>query len=85
MDSQTVPDLSKLPALKPPPGVIPDFQHANGIGTTIIAVNAVFIALMVVCLAARIYVKTAIVRNFWWDDSMLPLSSSVPCAEGKQL
>ncbi|KAK3174524.1 hypothetical protein OEA41_001770 [Lepraria neglecta] len=68
MTSPQVPDLSNLPALKPPPGVIPDFQHASGIANTIIAVNAVFLVLMAICLAARVYVKIAIIRGFWWDD-----------------
>lgn len=70
MTSPQTPDLSKLPALKPPPGATPDFQHANGVVTAIIVVNAVFLVLMAIFLAARIYVKIALIRGFWWDDGM---------------
>lgn len=73
MTSQQIPDLSKLPGLKPPPGNKPDFQHPGGIGTAIIVINAVFLGLMVICLAARIYVKTCVIRAFWWDDGEEPM------------
>lgn len=83
MSSQQIPDLSKVPALKPPPGIKPDFQHPGGVGTAIIVVNAVFLGLMVICLAARIYVKTGIIRAFWWDDGRLPMPYILIRADSK--
>lgn len=64
-------DLSQIPALKPPSGLVPNLHNPRGLGTTIITVNSVFLALMTLTLIARIYAKGAIVRSLWWDDRVL--------------
>ena len=61
-------DPWKIPALMPPPGVVPNFlnpeSHAN---QTIIACSIVTAA-MILFLFARMYTKIHLTRSVGWDD-----------------
>lgn len=61
-------DLSKIPAMKPPPGVTPNFINPPSIGNTIIVVNVVFLTLMLGFVILRIYTKGVLTRSLGWDD-----------------
>ena len=60
--------LSQIPTLEPPPGVTPNFVNPHSLATTLIAVNGVFVALMLIALSIRIYTKGMILRSLGWDD-----------------
>ncbi|KAL9100719.1 MAG: hypothetical protein Q9187_009332, partial [Circinaria calcarea] len=55
-------------AIPPPPGVTPNFDNPTNIGPPLLGVGAVFVAIMFIFLAIRIYVKTKIVRKSSPDD-----------------
>lgn len=76
MDPSKYTDLSKIPALRPPPGVESNFENPSGIGTTIVVVKVVFLVLMFFFLLTRFYVKASITRGLWWDDCACLLSNS---------
>lgn len=61
-------DLSKIPAMKPPPGEIPNFVDPPSIGNAIIIVNVVFLALMLGFVTVRVYTKGVLSRSLGWDD-----------------
>ena len=69
------PNFLQLPALKPPPGIIPNFGHPRNRGPVLIIVNGVLLALMMTFIALRAYTKLAIVRKFSWDDLTVSLSA----------
>lgn len=54
--------------IPPPPGVTPNFDNPTNIGPPLLGVGAVFVAIMFVFLAIRIYVKAKIVRKSSPDD-----------------
>lgn len=60
--------LSKIPTLKPPPGVKSNFVDPPSLANAIIAVSVVFLALMLIALTVRIYTKWILLRSLWWDD-----------------
>jgi len=61
-------DLSQIPSLRPPPGVIPNFKHPPSLADALIAVDVVFLALMLVAVGVRVYTKGFILRSLGWDD-----------------
>jgi hypothetical protein len=63
-----LPDLSKLPALAPPAGVIPNFVNPYSRGPLFVALSAVAIAFMYLFVTARFYGKLLIHRTATWDD-----------------
>ncbi|KAL9594863.1 MAG: hypothetical protein Q9179_005207 [Wetmoreana sp. 5 TL-2023] len=63
MPGQSIPPgvpLSQIPALQPPPGVMPNFIDPPSIGGTLVAVNIVFLALMLIVVSVKTYTKEAI-------------------------
>lgn len=54
--------------IPPPPGIQPNYDNPPNIGPPLLGVGAVFIAIMLVFLAIRIYVKTKVVRKYSLDD-----------------
>lgn len=46
-------DLCLVPAVKPPPGVIPNFDNPASLATAIIAVSAVMLTISTIFLVAR--------------------------------
>lgn len=55
-----VPDsvLAVTPALKPPPGITPDFTGESGLQTTWIVVDSIALVLTTLILSARVITKT---------------------------
>lgn len=60
--------LQNAPALKPPPGVRPNFVNPPSYESTIVALEGVFLALMLIALSVRVYVRTRITKSIGWDD-----------------
>ena len=60
------PAILQLPALPPPPGVIPNFTNPENKGHSLI---------VVIALANRAYVKLYIVHKMSWDDLTISLSA----------
>ncbi len=60
--------LQNLPALLPPPGVQSNFDNPETQSATLIKVNVVFLALMLVMVTIRMYTKGILTRKIWWDD-----------------
>lgn len=60
--------LSEIPALQPPPGITPNFINPPTIAPALIAVNGVFLALMLLAVSIRIYSKGLLLRSLGWDD-----------------
>lgn len=69
------PAFLQQPALKPPPGVIPNFLHPEEKGPTLVIVGAILLALVVIALANRAYTKLCIVQKVSWDDLTISLSA----------
>ncbi|KAL3431899.1 hypothetical protein BDV09DRAFT_198257 [Aspergillus tetrazonus] len=63
------------PAGTPPPGVVPNFDDPPSRKTTIIVLLAVFVPLMLFVVAARIYVRTRIVKIWGAEDTTCILAA----------
>ena len=61
-------DLSQLPALMPPFGVIPNFIDPYTRGPMLLALSAVAIGFMYFFLAVRFYSEIHIKHEWIWDD-----------------
>ena len=61
-------DLSQIPALNPPPGVIPNFVDPYTRGPKLLALSAVAIGVMYLFVMARFYAKFYVQRRLTWDD-----------------
>ena len=66
--------LSEIPALKPPPGIKPNFVNPPSYANALVTVNAVFLTLMLITLALRLYTKGVLLKSLGWDDC----KSSIP-------
>ena len=64
-------DPSRIPALEPPPGVIPNFIDPYTRGPMLLALSAVAIGIMYLFVIARFYYKIYIQRKPSWDDRKL--------------
>lgn len=67
-------DLSQIPALKPPDGVIPNLIDPYTRGPMILALSAVAIGFMYLFVAVRFYSKFYIKHTWTWDDGMFTKS-----------
>ena len=61
-------DLSKIPVMKPPPGMTSNFINPPSIGNTIIIVTVIFVTLMLGFVVVRIYTRGFLNRSFGLDD-----------------
>lgn len=61
-------DLSQVPGLAPPPGVIPNFVNPHTRGPLLIALTAVAVGIMYVFVITRLYCKFYVQRKLSWDD-----------------
>lgn len=66
-------DLVNFSALPPPDGVIPNLVDPYTAGPVIIKVGSILVALMILFVVARIYVKMCINRKMHWDDCQAPV------------
>ncbi|KAL4812025.1 3-beta hydroxysteroid dehydrogenase/isomerase family-domain-containing protein [Aspergillus spinulosporus] len=62
------------PAGSAPPGVVPNFDDPPSRKMTIIVLLAVFVPLMLLVVAARIYVRTCIMKIWGAEDTSVDLS-----------
>lgn len=69
------PAILELPALPPPPGVIPNFTNPESKGESLIIPGAILLTLVIIAVANRAYTKLCIIRKFSWDDLTLSLSA----------
>ncbi|MCJ1320752.1 hypothetical protein MMC15_006093 [Xylographa vitiligo] len=60
--------LDNIPAGLPPPGIIPNLVNPSQQGPTIVALDGIFVALMLVMVLIRIYVRARVVKIWGWDD-----------------
>lgn len=61
-------DYTDIPALPPPVGVQSNFTNPKTLGTSLIVVNTVFLPLMLLVVAIRIYSRGHIMHRLGWDD-----------------
>ena len=63
--------LASIPALEPPPGIMPDFNKPESLAAVaFIITSAIFLVLMMTAFTLRLYVKVSIKRKFGTDDGM---------------
>ncbi|MCJ1432718.1 hypothetical protein MMC27_002075 [Xylographa pallens] len=60
--------LDSIPALAPPAGTESNFIDPQTAASSLIAVNAIFLPLMLIAVVIRIYAKSCIVHAMGWDD-----------------
>ena len=61
-------DLSILPGMLPPPGVIPNFDNPHSRGGTYVAVATSIMVAMFILVTCKLYSKCFIARKLGWDD-----------------
>ena len=88
-------DLSIVPALAPPPGVVPNFVNPVSRANTVFAANGVVTAIMLLFVFARLFAKGYYARSqFGWEDGeyldpfpkdvLIPSTHSLlPCWNGQ--
>ena len=69
-------DYSNLPALAPPPGVLSNFNDPKTLSTSLIAVNAVSLSLMLIIVGIRFYSRASLSHAVGWDDCECPANYS---------
>lgn len=74
--TSTIPPLSLTPALKPPPGRIPNFDHPENFHASIIATTVVCLTLTTLLACARMYTKLVITKSHGWDDCEYSLAQA---------
>lgn len=57
-----------VPAMAPPPGVIPNFKNPESKAYESITTTAVCVSLMMPFFALRIYSRVFVTRSLGWDD-----------------
>ena len=70
-------DPTKVPAARPPHNGTPDFDSPQNRAALYIAVSSVLIALTIISVAGKLYVKIFIQRKPGWDDGK-PMAKSLP-------
>ena len=63
--------LNDIPASPPPDGVQSQFDHPRSLASSLIAVNATFLPLMIITVATRLYTRIFIANALGWDDCKL--------------
>ena len=69
------PNFLNYPAQLPPAGVTPNFTDPKDRGPVFVVVGGVLIALMMLFLSIRAYIKGILLRKVSWDDLTVVLSS----------
>ncbi|KAL5335568.1 hypothetical protein BJX70DRAFT_401466 [Aspergillus crustosus] len=68
-------DESDVPAGLPPPGVVPNFVDHPSLQPAIVSLEAVFMTLILLAVATRIYVRTHILKLWGWEDTTCILAT----------
>lgn len=66
-----------MPAMKPPPSVVPDFDNPPNQNTMAIAVMSVCLAVSTIAIALRFYSRWAVVRAVQLQDYLLLISFGI--------
>ena len=74
--------LAQLPAMPPPPGVIPNFDDPKSIVRSLIITSIIFTTLAGVTVVIRVYTRTRIVRAFGSDDGEASRALLLPWRSG---
>ncbi|KAM0802924.1 hypothetical protein BDR22DRAFT_887254 [Usnea florida] len=61
-------NLSDIPGMLPPPGVIPNFDNPYNRGGTFTAVATIITVAMLIFVATKLYTKHFINKKLGWDD-----------------
>ena len=61
-------DYANLPALAPPAGVQSNFDNPKTLKTSLVAINGIFLPLMLIVVAIRLYSRGKIMHAMGWDD-----------------
>lgn len=61
-------DPSKIPALQPPPGVIPDFESPSPIQATSVFAIIFCLSVCTVCLVVQLLTKFFLMKGLKWED-----------------
>lgn len=72
-------DLSHIPALQPPQGVVPNFAHPKSRAHATIVGNGVATAIMMMFVISRMYTKLFVSKLFGWEDCTQTLLLVVCC------
>ncbi|PQE12570.1 integral membrane protein [Rutstroemia sp. NJR-2017a BBW] len=60
--------LNSTPAIPPPDGVSPNFEHPQSRGQLQITVTSVILSIMLLFFINRVYVKVFLIKKARWDD-----------------
>lgn len=67
--------LANYPAMTPPPGVLPNFDHPQTDGKVLIVVETISSILPFIAVVLRLYMWKCVSRQpIWWDDGQWHLS-----------
>lgn len=66
MDYSKIP--ADIPAMPPPSGTQSNFTNPQTLGTTLIALNSVFLGTMLVVVLVRTYARGVLVKSLTLDD-----------------
>ena len=72
--------MLEFPAAMPPDGIIPQYDTKPSYGYQLVASTSVLLAIMILFLINRIYVKLFIVRDWSWDDITCGISALLTTA-----
>ncbi|KAK3377512.1 hypothetical protein B0H63DRAFT_477333 [Podospora didyma] len=61
-------DINDIPAMQPPPGVIPNFDNPESMHPYVLGVAIGTIAVMVIAISIRVYTKAFIMRDMKWEE-----------------
>ena len=67
-------ELSNLPALDPPPGVVPNFVSPENQNRPLLLVTPLELGITILFVLNRFYFKSFPVRTYSWDDCQLNLT-----------
>ena len=68
MDVTSIP-FQQIPALQPPEGVTPDFDHPYSSARVILFTIAIALPLMLIVVLLRIYVRAWVKKTWAYEDS----------------
>ena len=66
-------EYENLPALRPPPGVVPNFEAPNKRAEVYNILCSFLLAIVYVCVCLRLYAKVWIKRSPGFDDGKAPV------------
>ena len=64
-------DAANVPALPPPNGITPDFDHPQSRAIYTVVISGVCLALMGIFVSIRVYTRICITRAWTKDDSKI--------------